>query len=59
MELVDEQLKQWGYSTIMMYQSKVLLIFPGDWQPVLLKIYYHAGLKEIAQNSGFRVRKMW
>ncbi len=37
-----------------------LLIFPGDWhvlanlQPVLLKIYYHAGLKELAQVSGFK-----
>ena len=45
-----------------LYGSEVdkLLIFPGDWhilynyQPVLMKIYYHAGLLELAKASGHR-----
>ena len=37
-----------------------LIVFPGDWhtlknyQPVLMKVYYHAGLKELAMSCGFR-----
>ena len=37
-----------------------LLIFPGDWhilynyQPVLMKIYYHACLLELAKASGYK-----
>ena len=37
-----------------------LIVFPGDWhtlknyQPVLIKVYYHAGLKELAESCGFR-----
>ena len=36
-----------------------LLILPGDWhilknyQPVLMKVYYHAGLRELAKSSGY------
>ena len=41
-----------------------LLIFPGDWhilynyQPVLMKIYYHAGLMELAKVSGHRAETL-
>ncbi len=41
-----------------------LLIYPGEWhtlanfQPVLMKIYYHAGLKQLAQASGFRAETL-
>ncbi len=41
-----------------------LLISPGEWhtlanfQPVLMKIYYHAGLKQLAQASGFRTETL-
>ena len=37
-----------------------LIIFPEDWhvlkyfQPILIKIHYNAGLKELAQSCGFR-----
>ena len=37
-----------------------LIIFPGDWhtlknyQPVLMKVYYHLGLKELAVSCGFQ-----
>ena len=40
------------------------LIFPGDWhtlanfQPVLMKIYYHAGLKQLVQVSGYRAEML-
>lgn len=37
-----------------------ILIFPGDWhtlknyQPVLMKAYFHCGLKELSQVAGFK-----
>jgi len=37
-----------------------LLLFPGDWhilknfRPVIRKLYYHAGLRELAKISGFQ-----
>ena len=37
-----------------------LIIFPGDWhilknfQPILIKVYYNAGLRELAKSCGFR-----
>ena len=43
---------------------KNILIFPGDWhilknfQQVLMKQYYHFGLKDIASNSGFRAETL-
>lgn len=43
---------------------KQLLIFPGDWhtlknfQPVLMKMYYHCGLKELAEAAGFRAETL-
>ena len=44
------------------YKSSLekLLIFPGDWhtlknyQPVLMNVYYHAGLRELAQVAGHK-----
>ena len=41
-----------------------LLIFPGDWhvlknfQPVIMKAYYHAGLREIAKECGYRAETL-
>ncbi len=43
---------------------KKLLLYPGKWhilanfQPVLMKIYYYAGLKQLAQASGFRAETL-
>ena len=39
---------------------KRVLIFPGEWhilknfQPVIMKIYYNAGMRELANESGFQ-----
>lgn len=47
---------KWQYGTAL----EKLLIFPGDWntlknyQPIRMKIYYNAGLKELAKSPGFR-----
>lgn len=41
-----------------------LYIFPGDWhilknyQPVLMKAYYHAGLRDFAKQSGYRAETL-
>ena len=41
-----------------------IIPFPGDWhllknfQPVLMKIFYDAGLKQLAQESGFRAETL-
>ena len=41
-----------------------LLIFPGDWhvlknfQPVLMKAYYHVGLRNIAKASGYKAETL-
>ena len=41
-----------------------VLIFPGGWhilknfQPVLMKVYYHAGLKDIASCSGYKAETL-
>ena len=43
------------YSTML----RKILLFPGDWyilkiyQPILMKEYYSAGLREMAKNSGY------
>ena len=43
--------------TIIWYSVRKIAYFPmrlANIQPVLMKIYYHAGLKELAQISGFK-----
>ena len=41
-----------------------LLIFPGDWhiqknyQPVLMKAYYHTGLLDIAKATGYKAETL-
>lgn len=41
-----------------------LLVFPGDWhilknfQPVIMKAYFHAGLQQIAKQAGYKAETL-